>query len=222
MECLGEVVIATDAEEVARVCQGFGARVVMTSPDHPSGTDRVAEVAALREFRHFAVIANLQGDEPLLEESTVRAAIAQVREAGHGIGTCAVPIQEAEELTDPSVVKVACGEDGRALYFSRSEVPFARDPGVREQELARSGYLRHVGLYVYTREALDQWVSMPEARLEQLERLEQLRPLAAGIAIGVAVVDQAEGGVDTLADVKRIEARLSESGYTSAVETPAQ
>ncbi len=222
MGCFDQLVVATDSDEVARVCQGFGAPVVMTSAEHPSGTDRVAEVAGRAEFLEYDIIANLQGDEPLLDESTVEAAIAQVRDAGRGIGTCAVSIRDAAELSDPSVVKVACSEDGRALYFSRSEVPYARDPGVRDQELSTGGYLRHVGLYVYSRSALEQWVQLPQGRLEQLERLEQLRPLAAGTTIGVAVVEHAEGGVDTLVDVLRIEAKLAEAGHTLAVETPAQ
>ena len=222
MGCFDQLVVATDSDEVARVCQGFGAPTVMTSIEHPSGTDRVAEVAGLAEYLEYDVIANLQGDEPLLDEGAVQAAIAQVREAGWGIGTCAVPIRDADELADPSVVKVACSEDGRALYFSRSEIPFSRDSGVREQELAAGGYLRHVGLYVYSRAALMQWVGLPQGRLEQLERLEQLRPLAAGTTIGVAVVEHSEGGVDTPADVRRIEAKLVEAGHTLAVEAPAQ
>ena len=220
MNVLDDVVIATDSEEILEVCLGFGARAVLTSDEHPSGTDRVAEVLEMSEFDDVGIVANLQGDEPLLDAGNVAAAVALVREGAWAIGTCAVPVRELAELDDASVVKVVRAPDGRALYFSRAEVPFHRERETRADALASGRWLRHVGLYVYTREALRDWVSRPPSALEETERLEQLRPLEAGTPIGVAVVEQAEAGVDTPEDVRRIEARLKTAGTNLNVEAP--
>ncbi len=206
-----EVVVATDSLEIRDVCAALGARVEMTSSAHPSGTDRVADVARRPAYATFPVIVNIQGDEPLVEGPTVRAALAAVRKDGWDVGTCAVEIQSEGEWRDPSVVKVVVGERGRALYFSRAPIPYSRDDG--EYDAHR---LRHVGVYVYRRTALERWVSLPETVLERTERLEQLRPLGDGIGLGVRTVETAEAGVDTPADVARVEARLREwrqSGY---------
>jgi 3-deoxy-manno-octulosonate cytidylyltransferase (CMP-KDO synthetase) len=210
MSVLDEAVVATDSEEVAEVCRAMGAPVELTSADHPSGTDRVAEVARIERYKGFDVIANIQGDEPLLEEAHLTAAIDLVRSKGWEIGTCATPLMDMETRTDPSVVKVVRAQSGRALYFSRSAIPHKRDEKPTAEELGREPFLRHIGIYAYTPEALENWVALAPSPLEQLEKLEQLRPLGAGARIGVAVVGSADPGVDTPADAAKIEERLEE------------
>ncbi|MGW8266236.1 MAG: 3-deoxy-manno-octulosonate cytidylyltransferase [Longimicrobiales bacterium] len=210
MKALDEVVVATDSEEVAEVCRSMGAPVELTSPDHPSGTDRVAEVARKERYAGFDVIANIQGDEPLLKEAHLAAAIDLVRERGWEIGTCATPLMSLDARKDPSVVKVVRAQSGRALYFSRSPIPFKRDGKPSPEELGREPFLRHIGIYAYTPEALENWVAQSPSPLEKLEMLEQLRPLGSGARIGVAVVGAADPGVDTPADAARMEERLEE------------
>jgi 3-deoxy-manno-octulosonate cytidylyltransferase (CMP-KDO synthetase) len=204
---LDAVVVATDAEEIVDVCRSFGADVVLTSSDHPSGTDRVAEVIGVPAWAGYDVIANVQGDEPFVREDHVAAAVEAVRQ-GWEVGTVATPVGSLEAWLDPSVVKVARRQDGAALYFSRAPIPHRRDAAPQPEELRSEPYLRHIGVYAYRREALLRWTKLPEAPLERIERLEQLRPLSAGMGIGVAVVGAAEGGVDTPEDARRAEARL--------------
>jgi len=204
---LDACLIATDAEEIAETCRAFGARVEMTSPEHGSGTDRVAEVAGRGNWAGYETIVNVQGDEPLIDESHVAAAIEQLG-GGADIGTVATPIRDPAAYSDPSVVKVTRRSTGAALYFSRAPIPFRRD-GPPDVETLDSGlWLRHVGVYAFRREALLRWVALPAHPLEEAERLEQLRPLAAGLVIGVGVVDSAERGVDIGADIGRVAARL--------------
>jgi 3-deoxy-manno-octulosonate cytidylyltransferase (CMP-KDO synthetase) len=218
---LARVVIATDSEEVAEAASGFGAEVALTDAAHPSGTDRVAEVARSEAFREYAVVVNVQGDEPFVRADHVEAAAALVRSGGWEVGTVAAPIGSLAEWREQSVVKVVRGDDGGALLFTRAPVPHPRD---REQDaaaLASGLFLRHVGIYAYGRDALLRWVALPESRLERLERLEQLRPLAAGIRIGVAVGPPAEGGVDTPDDIRRAERILSQQTRTAPEEALA-
>lgn len=211
---LDHAVVATDSEQVAEVCRALGAPVEMTDPAHPSGTDRVAEVASRQEYRGFDVIANIQGDEPLLEEGQLAAAVGLVADSGWEVGTCATPLLEDDARKDSSVVKVARAVSGRALYFSRAQIPYKRDGKPTLEELERAPFLRHIGIYAYTRDALAAWVAMPPSPLELLEKLEQLRALEAGLRIGVAVVGTADAGVDTPADVARLEERLMDLGHT--------
>lgn len=201
---LDTVVIATDSEEVVEAARGFGGLAVLTAAHHPSGTDRVAEVVARPEYGGYDVVVNIQGDEPLIEPAQVAGAVAMVRE-GWDVGTVATPIRSVEAWRNPAVVKVVRGLDGGALYFSRAPIPYRRDGEPDEAELATPNYLRHVGVYAYSPAALERWVALPPGELEQLERLEQLRPLAAGLRIGVAIVDAAHGGVDTPDDVLEVE-----------------
>lgn len=208
MSVLDHAVVATDSEEVAEVCTKLGAPVLMTSPDHPSGTDRVAEVANRPEFAEYEYIANVQGDEPLLKENHLKVAIDLVRERGWDVGTCATPLMVDAARNDPQVVKVTRAANGRALYFSRAGIPYKRDEKPLPDELAREPFLRHIGIYAYTRDALHDWVALAPSQLEKLELLEQLRPLEAGLRIGVAVVGAADPGVDTPADVIRMEEQL--------------
>jgi len=190
--------------------------VELTSPDHPSGTDRVAEVAGRSGYLGYAFVANVQGDEPLLKEAHLRAAIELVREGGWDVGTCATPVLFADVRKDPSVVKVARAANGRALYFSRAAIPYKRDDKPLRDELEREPFLRHIGIYAYTRASLENWVAMAPSPLERLESLEQLRPLEAGLRIGVAVVGGADPGVDTPADAARMEEKLIALGATTS------
>lgn len=198
------VVVATDSTEVADTVVEAGGHCVLTSASHPSGTDRVAEVARRTEYAGFDVVLNVQGDEPFITEAALRGALGMVQERGFALGTVAARALEAICDT-PHVVKVVCADDGSALYFSRAPIPWLREAADRElrQNLVR----QHIGVYAYRREALLQWVALPAHPLEQVERLEQLRPLAAGMRMGVALVDTLPpGGVDTETDLERANA----------------
>ncbi|MBL0172401.1 MAG: 3-deoxy-manno-octulosonate cytidylyltransferase [Gemmatimonadaceae bacterium] len=197
-------VVATDSDEVAEQCVLHGIPVVLTSIEHPSGTDRVAEVAARPEYRGFDIILNVQGDEPFVSFAALSGAVAIVAAHRASIGTAAVPA-DVGVLERPDVVKVVCTDDGLALYFSRAPIPFLRDGSDRalRQPLVR----QHVGVYAYTRDALQAWVTWPPHPLELIERLEQLRPLAHGVAIGVADVPAVDGGIDTEEDLAHANVR---------------
>jgi 3-deoxy-manno-octulosonate cytidylyltransferase (CMP-KDO synthetase) len=178
--------------------------VILTSPTHPSGTDRVAEVAARPEFQTFDAILNVQGDEPFVSGDTLRGAVSQVTSGNFPLGTAAVRVGESI-LNEPSVVKVVAADDGRAMYFSRAAIPFLRDAA--EAPLRSTRVWQHIGVYAYARSALAHWVSLPPHPLERIERLEQLRPLAAGLAMGVALIDEKPGiGIDTDEDLRRANA----------------
>ena len=196
-----EVVVATDSAMIARVVERVGVRSVLTHDGHLSGTDRVAEVASRSEFDRFDVVANVQGDEPFVSREALAGAIGRI-EDGDDVGTAAAPL--APELAaDPARVKVVTDARGRALYFSRAAIPHRREPTDPADDL----YWQHVGLYVYTRAALDRWVRTPPSAAEQAERLEQLRALHIGLDIGVArLAEPALPGVDTADDLRRAEA----------------
>ncbi len=203
-----QVVVATDSDEIATALRHADAAAVLTDPSHPSGTDRVAEVAAQARFAGFDAIVNVQGDEPFVAEAAVRGATGIVTSGRFPLGTAAAPAS-AEAMSQPHVVKVVTADDGRALYFSRAPIPWLRDPGDAPEHtgLAR----QHIGVYAYTRDALAAWVALPPHPLERVERLEQLRPLAAGLAMGVATVSERPiGGVDTEDDLARANARWLE------------
>jgi 3-deoxy-manno-octulosonate cytidylyltransferase (CMP-KDO synthetase) len=194
------VVVATDSEDVARVARAAGAECVLTDSGHPSGTDRVAEVARKSEYKTYDVIVNVQGDEPFLPAEATRGATELVTSGSFPLGTAAVPAAP-RVLDTPDVVKVVRGDDGRALYFSRAGIPFLRDGNDRSTRDAM--ILQHLGIYAYTREALARWVALPPHPLERVEKLEQLRPLAAGMAMGVAVLEEeAPRGIDTEEDLR--------------------
>lgn len=197
-------VIATDSDEVAAAARSAGAECVLTRADHPSGTDRVAEVAGLAAYRDHDAIVNVQGDEPFMTREAVAGAAEQVRSGRFVLGTAAAPATEAI-LAQPHVVKVVTADDGRAMYFSRAGIPFRRDAD--DGEVMRALVRQHVGVYAYTRDALRRWVALPPHPLEQVERLEQLRPLAAGLAMGVALLTSTPyGGIDTEDDLERASA----------------
>jgi 3-deoxy-manno-octulosonate cytidylyltransferase (CMP-KDO synthetase) len=203
-----EIVVATDSDEIAEVVRLAGGDVVLTAASHPSGTDRVAEVARLPRFTSLDAIINVQGDEPFVSEEAVRGAAELVTSGRFPLGTAAAPTR-ADALARPDVVKVVTADDGRALYFSRAPIPWLRDTrdAPEQARVARE----HIGVYTYTRAALAAWVAMPPHPLERIERLEQLRPLAAGLAMGVATVSESPvGGVDTEDDLARANARWLE------------
>jgi 3-deoxy-manno-octulosonate cytidylyltransferase (CMP-KDO synthetase) len=206
-QVLDRVVVATDAVEIADVCRDWGAAVEMTSVAHVSGTARIGELVQRAAYTDFDVIVNVQGDEPFVEEAHVAAAVAQVR-SGFDIGTVAAPVGTIEAWLDPAVVKVTRRADGAALYFSRSPVPHLRDGAPTAAALTGGSYLRHIGLYAYRADVVRDWSRLPESELESIEKLEQLRALAAGLTIGVALAASSEGGVDTQADAERAEQRL--------------
>ena len=193
--------IATDSEEVQRAAHDAGAECMLTRDDHPSGTDRVAEVVSHAEYGSFDVVLNVQGDEPFIGSSALRGAVACVADGHFELGTAASHAPAAI-LGLPHVVKVVCADDGRALYFSRAGIPALREAG--DRALLDGEIRQHIGVYAYTPDALRRWVALPEHPLERIERLEQLRPLAAGMAMGVATVGKAPpGGIDTEEDLIR-------------------
>ena len=196
------VVVATDDPRIASAVRGFGGRVEMTRRDHPSGTDRVAEVA--RRLDADCVV-NLQGDEPLIEPASVETLIRVLGDSDADMATLAAPIQSAEQWRNPNCVKVVCGADGRALYFSRSPIPFVRD-GQPDFGARPPCFLQHLGIYAYRRRFLFTLADLPPHPLEQLEKLEQLRVLAHGRRIQVGVVGQSTPGVDTYDDYRRFVA----------------
>jgi 3-deoxy-manno-octulosonate cytidylyltransferase (CMP-KDO synthetase) len=197
---LSQLIVATDASEVALVAERTGVRAVLTGNGHLSGTDRVAEVAGRAEYAGFDVIVNLQGDEPFLTREALSGALVRV-EQGDEIGTAACPL-DPDEASDPSRVKVVTDARGRALYFSRAVIPYRREPGDQVD-----AYWQHIGIYAYTRDALTRWSRLPPSPLERTERLEQLRALYHGLSIGVSQLDQPVfPGVDTVEDLRRAEA----------------
>lgn len=204
-----EVVVATDDERIREVAVGFGATVVMTSPDHASGTDRLAEVADQLGWSARQVVVNLQGDEPLMPPGLIcQVAENLQRFPVAGIATVAVPIASREEVMDPNVVKVVCDGAGFALYFSRAAIPHCRD-GLPPADTLAGLYRRHLGLYAYRVEVLRRYPRLLPSPAEQRECLEQLRALHHGIAIHVQeAVEAPPAGVDTEADLIRVSALL--------------
>ena len=211
-----ETLVATDHEGVRDAVQAAGGAVVMTRPDHPSGTDRLAEVAALRGWADEDVVVNVQGDEPLIDPAVVVAvARALAADAEAAIATAAHAIHDPAEVFSPNVVKVVCDAAGRALYFSRAPIPWARDAwGEGGRDLpAALPVLRHVGLYAYRVGFLRRYASLEPSPLEHWEALEQLRALWHGHRIRVLELAQAPAaGVDTPQDLERVRAFFAAGG----------
>jgi 3-deoxy-manno-octulosonate cytidylyltransferase (CMP-KDO synthetase) len=197
---LADVIVATDAEEIAEVCHANGWSVRMTSPAHRSGTDRVHEVA---QSVQADVYVNVQGDEPLARREHFDSLLQLMARDDVQVGTLKTPCA-AEDIDNPNAVKVVTALDGRALYFSRAAIPFDRD---------RTGdvrYFKHLGFYVYRKAALDAFCLWPESQLERTERLEQLRFLENGVSIHVAETPFDTIGVDTEEDLQRVEKILAQ------------
>jgi 3-deoxy-manno-octulosonate cytidylyltransferase (CMP-KDO synthetase) len=201
---LSQVVVATDDARIAEFAAKF-CKVEMTSPDHPSGTDRAAEIA--RRVPCDAVI-NIQGDEPLIDPAVIDAVATGLSHAA--MSTAATAIKDPAEFDNPNVVKVVVNQAERALYFSRRTIPYVRDAasGSTVEQLAAFPFLKHLGIYGYRRDVLLKLVAFPQSPLERAEKLEQLRALENGIELAVVRVDYDSVGVDVPEDVARVEALL--------------
>jgi 3-deoxy-manno-octulosonate cytidylyltransferase (CMP-KDO synthetase) len=212
---LAEVIVATDDTRIWEVAQNF-CRAEMTAPEHPSGTDRLAEVVA-RCGCDAAV--NIQGDEPLIDPDVIDAVAGAL--AGHEMSTAATPVRDPLEYDNPNVVKVVVNAAGQALYFSRRTIPFVREAASRsvDEQLAAFPFLKHLGIYGYRRQTLLRLVKFPVSPLEQAEKLEQLRALEHGIPIAVVKVDYDSVGVDVPADVARVERILGQGGAGPAPDS---
>jgi 3-deoxy-manno-octulosonate cytidylyltransferase (CMP-KDO synthetase) len=196
------VIVATDDERIVKAVETFGGEARMTRADHRTGTERVAEVAAHVEGEVFV---NVQGDEPLLDPVAVDTAVnALLEEVPAMIATVAKPIKTAADIMDPNVVKTVLDFDGNALYFSRAPIPWVRDTASKVQVR----HLKHLGLYVFQRDALLEYPTLPQGDLERVEQLEQLRWLENGWKIRVAEVEHDAVSVDVPEDVARVEKLL--------------
>ena len=204
-QTVNRVIVATDDERIVQAVKAFGGEARMTRPDHRTGTERVAEVAA-----HEAgdVFVNVQGDEPLLDPVAVDTAVAALLEdSATSVSTVATPIKAPADIMDPNVCKVVLDFDENALYFSRAPVPWVRDTASK----LRVRHLKHLGLYVFRRDALLEYPTLPQGELERIEQLEQLRWLENGWKIRVAEVEHDAVSVDVPADIARAEKLLGKS-----------
>ncbi|MFK7885990.1 MAG: 3-deoxy-manno-octulosonate cytidylyltransferase [Gammaproteobacteria bacterium] len=201
------VVVATDDDRVQSACEARDIDVCMTATTHKSGTDRCAEIAALRGWDPATIVVNVQGDEPLVPPTAI-ALVANIL-ADADMATLATPIRSTRDLEDPNRVKVVCSEAGRALYFSRAPIPWRRDRDDPALPVF-AGALHHIGLYAYKVSTLQKLTAMPPCELETVEALEQLRALVHGMQIQVGQLDTAPGpGVDTEADLLAVTQLLS-------------
>jgi 3-deoxy-manno-octulosonate cytidylyltransferase (CMP-KDO synthetase) len=208
---VSETIIATDDERVRDAVEPYGAKVAMTRPGHPSGTDRIAEVA---EGSDADIIVNVQADEPLIDPATIDAAIQPLLEFSDlPMATARHLISDLTDLEDPNVVKVVCDANGRALYFSRASIPHVRDED--EGHAPPRDHWQHVGLYVYRRDFLLKYARMSATPLEKLEKLEQLRVLENGYPIAVVDTNYRSIGVDTPGDLVRVRELLEQGSSTT-------
>jgi len=200
---LDDLIIACDDERIHERAEEFGAKVVLTSKDHTSGTDRLTEIVQPLDVK---VVVNIQGDEPLVHFTMIdNVARALLENTACVMATIIKSIDDPVQLTDPNVVKVVVDKNNDALYFSRSQIPFPRDGKIA----AETRYYKHIGLYAYTKDFLFTFKNLPESDLEHTEKLEQLRVLQAGYKIRTVVTEYDTVGVDTPEDLKRVEAILA-------------
>ncbi|MBI5213326.1 MAG: 3-deoxy-manno-octulosonate cytidylyltransferase [Nitrospirae bacterium] len=205
-----EVFVATDNKLIYDAVEGCGGKAIMTSEGHQSGTDRIAEAVKILENTGYGIqdrdiIVNVQGDEPMIQPEMIEDVIKLMEDERASIGTLAKKIEDAEEITDPNVVKVVFDEEGFALYFSRSPIPYHRD----SQELTPNFYFKHIGIYAYRKDVLLRLSTLPSTRLEGIEKLEQLRALENGFKIKVKETGFETIGVDTPTDLERVEKCLN-------------
>ena len=203
------VVVATDSPEIQAACDEYRIECLLTSADHPTGTDRIAEVAQLLKLPSNALIVNVQGDEPLIPPELINQVASTLAEHQEcAISTVAVPITDATEINNPNVVKVVLNRAGEALYFSRAPIPFVRDSQVDQ----KTDHLRHLGIYAYRADFLQAYTRLEPAPPEQAEALEQLRALWNGYRIAVHIASEAPpAGVDTPEDLERVRQMLARS-----------
>ena len=207
-----EVWVAADDQRIADALANSGVRIAMTSPDHASGTDRLAECARIAGWSDDTIVVNLQGDEPCAPASGIQAAAKALADSGAEMATLATPIEDIETLLDPNAVKLVRGSDGNALYFSRAPIPWPRDAFATDRAPMPVGgdWLRHIGLYAYRAGFLQRFTALPPGTLERIESLEQLRVLEAGFRIAVALSPEPfPPGVDTPEDLARAEVRFA-------------
>jgi 3-deoxy-manno-octulosonate cytidylyltransferase (CMP-KDO synthetase) len=200
------IIVATDHADIASACAAHGIEACMTRADHPSGTDRIAEVARALQLAPDAVVVNLQGDEPLIDPGLLAACASRIS-PDTPMATCAHPIGDVADAFNPNVVKVVLDKNGRALYFSRATIPWHRDGFAKSRDALPAAYvpLRHIGLYAYSNAFLQAYPQLEPAPLETIEALEQLRVLWHGYPIAVHVTEQApHAGVDTPEDLERV------------------
>ena len=206
------VIIATDHEEIEKVAKAFGAEVCMTSTEHNSGTERLAEVIEKMAIADDEIIVNIQGDEPLIPPVIIQQVAQNLAENQVNMATLAVKLETKEELFNPNCVKIVTDQKGMALYFSRATIPFARDhfADCDDAFVASQPYLRHIGIYAYRAKFVNQYIRWQPTVLEKLESLEQLRALWYGEKIHVELAKEApQVGVDTLEDLERVRAILT-------------
>jgi 3-deoxy-manno-octulosonate cytidylyltransferase (CMP-KDO synthetase) len=203
------VVVATDSPEIQAACDEHRIECLLTSSDHPTGTDRLAEVAQLLKLPNNALVVNVQGDEPLIPPELInQVALTLFDHPECAISTVAVPISEQAEIDNPNVVKVALNRMGEAMYFSRAPIPYVRDP----QESTKTEHLRHLGIYAYRADFLQAYTRLDPAPPEQAEALEQLRALWNGYRIAVhTALEAPPAGVDTPEDLERIRQLLGKT-----------
>ena len=196
---LNDVLIACDDERVVQAAKKFGAKVVLTSPAHPSGSDRIAEAVKSLDAD---VVINIQGDEPLIDPSTIDTlAQAMNNDPACVMATVITALNQEEDVLDPNCVKVVVDQNKNALYFSRSAIPYHRE----KTDFSQTEYYKHLGIYAYRKDFLLAFVRLPKSRLEKIEQLEQLRVLEAGYKIKTVLTDQQTIGVDTDADLLRVK-----------------
>ena len=207
-----DVVVATDDEEIERAVRALGWKACRTSPEHPTGTDRLAEAVTLLGYGDDEIVVNVQGDEPLIDPRLIRAVAAELaKQRVATIATAVHPIDSARTFFDPNVVKVVMDEQGLALYFSRAPIPYARDAfaGSRDELPGDLPAWRHIGIYAYRVRYLREYSRLAPTAAERFEALEQLRALGHGHRIAVAVWNERlEPGVDTQQDLERVRRRL--------------
>jgi len=206
------VVVATDSEEIQAACDEHRIECLLTSADHLTGTDRLAEIAQLLQLPSNALVVNVQGDEPLIPPELInQVAITLAQNEQCAISTVAVPISEIAEINNPNVVKVVLNRSGEALYFSRAPIPFVRDPEA-DHKMEGILHLRHLGIYAYRADFLQAYSRLEQAPPEQAEALEQLRALWNGYHIAVhTALEAPPAGVDTQEDLERVRQLLAGS-----------
>jgi 3-deoxy-manno-octulosonate cytidylyltransferase (CMP-KDO synthetase) len=208
------IVVATDHQGIFNVCSEAGIQVVMTSADHESGTDRLAEVAKKMNWANDVMVVNLQGDEPLIPPALIEFTAKTLSESPQaGMATLGCPLHSETDIHDVNCVKMVTDFSGKAMYFSRAAIPFARDGfDASLMQGPKSPWLRHIGMYAYRVATLKQLTAFPMAMIEGLEKLEQLRALWNGVHIQVAAINSAPGhGVDTQADLDRVREIMAAS-----------
>lgn len=209
IQAVDDVVVATDDERIREAVERFGGRAMMTADSHRSGTDRCGEVLRTLETRggQYDIVVNVQGDEPFVEAGQLETLMAAFADSHVQIASLMTPIRTQEELLSPNNVKVVCGGQGNALYFSRQPLPYLR--GVKtEQWLGKQTYYKHMGIYAFRAEVLKAVVTLPQSPLEASESLEQLRWLEAGYAIRMCHTEHANVGIDTPEDLAQAQKQL--------------